>query len=46
MFVNISILTNEESILAIPKKAVLTDGENKIVFVSFGKNVFVNNKTW
>ena len=44
MFVNISILTNEESILAIPKKAVLTDGENKIVFVSFGKNVFVKRE--
>jgi Cu(I)/Ag(I) efflux system membrane fusion protein len=34
MFVNVSIITKNDSSLAIPKSAVLMDGEKNIVFIS------------
>lgn len=40
MFVKASILTGNDSVLAIPKKAVLVEGEQKIVFVGQDSNTY------
>ena len=40
MFTRISIITGNDLVLSIPKKAILVDGDKRIIFVASGRNSY------